>query len=142
MSVTVTEAGGAGPDNRTVTLASRYDYVTVLSNGASWHVLSSNEMAENAFFHEAAGLFVPDLTRRVYLIGAFSGAVEVRLPAPAATHAIGRTATIKKTDPSANAVSVTQTGGNGPDNQTVTLASQYDLVTVFSNGAAWHVIGR
>ena len=140
--VTVTEAGGAGPDNRTVTLASRYDYVTVLSNGAAWHILSSNEMADNAAFHETPGLFVPDFTRRLYLVSAFGGEVEVRLPAPAATHAIGRPATIKKTDPSAHPVRVTETGGSGPDNDTVVLASRYALVTVFSNGAAWHIIGR
>jgi hypothetical protein len=140
--VTVTEAGGAGPDNRTVRLANRHDAVTAISNGAAWHILSSNEMPENAAYTEAPGLFVPDFTRRVYLVSAYSGAVEVRLPAPGATHAVGRTATIKKTDPSANTVSVTETGGPGPDNDTVTLANRYELVTVFSNGAAWHVIGR
>jgi hypothetical protein len=140
--ITVTEYGATGPDDRRVTLASKYDYVTVLSNGAAWHILSSNEMPVNAGFHEEPGLFVPDFTRRLYLVSALNGAVEVRLPAPAATHVIGRPATIKKTDVSAHTVSVTETGGPGPDNGTVVLTDRYELVTVLSNGAAWHVIGR
>lgn len=140
--VTVTEAGGAGPDGGTVTLASRNDHVTVISNGAAWHVVGGNRAPVNAWFHEAAGLFEPDLTRRVYLVSAFTGAVEVRLPAAAAAGAVGRIATIKKSDPSGNAVTVTEAGGPGPDGATVTLAGQYAFVTVFSNGAAWHVIGK
>jgi hypothetical protein len=50
--------------------------------------------------------------------------------------------TIKKTDPSANAVTVSQEGGGGPDGGSVALAMPYAFVTVLSNGAAWHVVGR
>jgi hypothetical protein len=45
--------------------------------------------------------------------------------------------TIKKTDPSANAVTVEDVNGAGPDNAPVVLANRYDRVTVMSNGAAW-----
>jgi hypothetical protein len=140
--VTVTEAAGAGPDGNTVTLANRHDVVTVVSDGTGWHVAASNRMPETAWSHAAAGLFEPDLTRRVYLIGAAAGAVEVRLPAAAAPDAAGRLATVKKADASGNAVTVTEAGGPGPDGATVTLGQQHAFVTVFSDGAAWHVVGK
>nr|BDD44019.1 hypothetical protein 12 [Alphaproteobacteria bacterium] len=41
-SVTVTEQGGAGPDQSSQTLSSQYDAVTVMANGAYWYVLSRN----------------------------------------------------------------------------------------------------
>jgi len=140
--VTVTEAGGPGPDGNAVSLASRHDFVTVVSDGAAWHVVASNRMAETSRSHDAAGLFEPDLTRRVYLIDAAAGTVEVRLPAAVAPDAAGRLATVKKSDASANAVTVTEAGGAGPDGATVTLAQQYAFVTVFSDGAVWHVVGK
>ncbi len=141
-ALTVTEASGPGPDDRSLVLANRYDVVTLVSNGARWHVVGGNGMPDNAFYWATPGLYEPELGRRVHLVSAWSGAVEVRLPAPGEARAIGRQIIVKKTDPSANPVTVTQTGGGGPDNAAVTLAGQYGFVAVFSDGAAWHIVGR
>lgn len=140
--ITVTEAGATGPDNRPVALNDRYDWVTVVSNGAGWHVVSTSAPPNNARFVEGVATFTPDMTQRLYTVSAFSGAVTVELPAPGAAHAVGRLATIKKTDPSGHAVTVSQAGGGGPDTQPVSLASQYASVTVMSDGAAWHIVAR
>ncbi|MFN3700112.1 MAG: hypothetical protein ACK4VI_01160 [Alphaproteobacteria bacterium] len=63
-------------------------------------------------------------------------------PPADAAQAIGRTITIKKTDPSGNAVTVTEQGGAGPDQSHQPLNSRYDAVTVMSNGAEWYIISR
>ena len=140
--VTITEAGGPGPDSRTATLGSRYDFVTVVSNGAGWWIVAGSSLPGNAAYHEAPGLFEPDLTRGLYLVSAWNGAVEVRLPAPSAPHAMGRTVTVKKADQSGRAVTVTKQGGGGPDNEAIPLTGYGHAVTVMSNGAGWHIVGR
>lgn len=138
----VTEIDGPGPDGRTLRLANRYDFATVVSNGAGWWIVAGNALPGNAFHHDAAGVFEPGLDQSLYLVSASSGAVEARLPNPAAAHAVGRTATIKKADHSANHVTVTKAGGGGPDNEAIPLTAFGHAVTVMSNGAAWHILGR
>jgi len=140
--LTITEAGGPGPDGRTVALGNRYDFVTLVSNGAGWWIVAGNSLPGNAGFRDQPGLFEPDLNQSLYLVSAYSGAVTVQLPTPSAAHAVGRTVTIKKSDVSGNPVTVTKAGGGGPDNAAVTLASTGSAVTVMSNGAAWHILGR
>ncbi len=140
--LTVTEIGGPGPDGRTVALGNRYDFVTVVSNGANWWVVAGNNRPGNAHFHDQPGLFEPDLNQSLYLVSAYGGAVTVRLPPPGALHAVGRTVTVKKSDVSGNPVTVTVQGGNGPDNAPVTLGSTGSAVTAMSNGAGWHILGR
>ncbi|HYD31865.1 MAG TPA: glycosyl hydrolase family 28-related protein [Azospirillaceae bacterium] len=141
--ISITEAGGNGPDNRTVVLANRYDFVTLVSNGANWWITAANSLPGNAGYHETPGVFTPSLDQGFYAVSAYSGAVEVRLPAPAAAQAVGRTVTIKKTDPSGNTVTVTQaSGAAGPDGEVIPLTQQGHALTVMSNGAAWHIIAR
>lgn len=140
--LTVTESGGAGPDGRTIALGNRYDFVTVVSNGASWWITAASSLPGNASYHEGAGLFEPDLNQSLYMVSAWSGAVEVRLPAPGAAHAVGRTVTIKKADSSGNRVTVTKQGGGGPDNEAIPLTGQGHAVTAMSNGAGWQILGR
>lgn len=137
--VTVTELGGPGPDGRPVILSSRYDHVSVVSNGAGWWVTARTGQPGNAEFRDAAGLFEPDLMKDLYLVSGGAGAVEVRLPNPSATQAVGRRITIKKSDTSDGMVSVTAATGTGPDGRIWKLARQFEQVTVFSNGAAWWV---
>jgi hypothetical protein len=43
---------------------------------------------------------------------------------------------------SANAITVTEQGGPGPDNSTHVLSGQYNAITVLSDGGAWWVVGR
>ncbi|AWK87642.1 glycosyl hydrolase family 28-related protein [Azospirillum thermophilum] len=140
--VTIRETDGPGPDGRMVTLANRFDFATLVSNGAAWWVVGGNALPGNAHFHDAPGLFEPALNQTLYLVSAFGGAVEVRLPPPAAGNAVGRTVTIKKSDVGGLPVTVTQQGGGGPDGQPVALASRGEAVTVMSNGAGWHILGR
>jgi hypothetical protein len=86
------------------------------------------------------GLVAIDMSSAVWLVSAFGGPVEARLPSAGSVN--GATATIKKTDQSANAVTVTETDGPGPDGRPIRLASRHDHVTVVSNGNAWHVIAH
>jgi hypothetical protein len=137
--VTVTELGGPGPDGRPVILSSRYDHVSIVSNGAGWWVTARTEQPGNAEFRDEAGLFEPDLMKDLYLVSGGDGPVEVRLPSPSGTQAVGRRITIKKSDTSDGMVSVTAAMGTGPDGRVWKLAKQFEQVTVFSNGAAWWV---
>lgn len=141
-ALTVAEIDGPGPDGRAIQLANRHDFITMVSNGAAWWIVAANVMPGNAFYHDAPGVFEPSLCQSLYMVSAWSGAVEARLPAPSAAHAAGRTLTIKKADQSGNAVTVTKSGGGGPDNEAIALTAFGHAVTVMSNGAGWHIIGR
>ena len=81
----------------------------------------------------------------VILVNANTAAAEVSLSQPYQFNTRKRY-TVKKTDPSANAVTVVG-GGFGIDGASaVTLGGQYDYVTVVADGNAagprWHVVGR
>lgn len=39
--VTITEEGGSGPDNASAILGSRYDAITLMSDGTVWHIVST-----------------------------------------------------------------------------------------------------
>ncbi|MCD8566475.1 MAG: glycoside hydrolase family 55 protein [Alphaproteobacteria bacterium] len=140
--VTVTEDGGAGPDGKTIQLGGENDYVTVLSNGAEWYIVSSNRMSGNTRYADTTGTYDIDMAVDTYLISSYGGAVTARLPPANAAEAIGRTITIKKTDSSGNAVTVTEQGGAGPDQSSQSLSSQYKAITVISNGGQWYVVSR
>ncbi|MBI4031371.1 MAG: hypothetical protein HY370_06805 [Proteobacteria bacterium] len=141
--VTVDEAGaGNGPDGNPLQLGGDNDYVTILSNGAEWFITSSNRMAGNTRFADTTGIYNIDMAVDTYLISSFGGAVTAQLPPANAAKAIGRTVTIKKTDSSANAVTVTEQGGAGPDQSSQALATQYKAITVVSNGANWFVVSK
>ncbi|WP_445679216.1 glycosyl hydrolase family 28-related protein [Radicibacter daui] len=139
-AVTVTEEGGPGPDARQWLLGNRYDFLTVCSNGAGWWVLAGNPLPAGGYYYEGAGLYEPDMTKSVYTVSAYAGALEVRLPAPGDARAAGRTVSIKKIDVSDNPVTITQSGGVGPDGAVVILGSRYDAATFYSNGAEWFVL--
>lgn len=140
-AVLVTEQGGAGPDGRVWRLGKRYDFVTVASNGGNWWVTSARAAPRSIHFHEAAGLLSIDLRAEAWLVSAFAGNVEARLPAPSEANS-GLAVSIKKTDPSANTVTVTVAGGTGPDGAAIVLSAHHAAVTVLSNGNAWHVLAR
>jgi len=140
--VKVTEAGGPGPDSRVVTLTDHFDFITVVSNGAGWWIVGRSNPPGATLFHETAGVALIDPLRKLHLVSAFTGAVEARLPVPWDTDALGRTVTIKKSDQSANRVTVTRADGGGPDNEAIPLTAFGHAVTVMSNGAGWHILGR
>ena len=141
--VTIREAGGgSGPDGSDFFLGGENDYVTMISNGASWHVVSSNRSAGNTRFYEGTGTYDIDMAVDIYLLSSFAGALTARLPPANAVEAIGRVITIKKTDPSSNKVTVSEQGGSGPDGFAQDLNTHYDAITVVSNGASWYIVSR
>lgn len=141
--VIVTAISGGGPDNKDVYLGGQYDYVSVLSNGANWSIISSNRMNGNTRFHDGAGTYDIDLAVDTYLLSAFSGAKTARLPPANAAIAVGRLVHIKKTDVSGNAVTVSVQGGGNIDGGTsVVLSAQYQSLSAVSNGSQWYLINR
>lgn len=75
------------------------------------------------------------------LVDATSGAVTMTLET--AVGCDGRRHTIKKSDASGNAVTVACTGGQTIDGAaTVALASQYDTLSVMSNGTNWEAFSE
>ena len=140
--ITITEDNGNGPDGKTLQLGGEHDYMIAVSNGAAWHIVASNRIAGNTRFHDGTGTYAIDMTVDVYLLSAFSGALDAELPPADAPEASGRTVTIKKTDSSANAVTVIEQGGNGPDQSNQTLGTQYDAITVVSDGNEWLVVSK
>lgn len=85
------------------------------------------------------GTYTATVDDDVILCSASLGAFTVNLPA--AADSAGRQYTIKKTDNSANAVTIDGTGSEKIDGQnTQALGSQYESVTIVCDGAAWHVV--
>lgn len=140
--ITVSEAGGDGPDGTSYFLGGENDFVMVMSNGAEWFVLSSNRSPGNTRFYDGTGTYDIDMAVDVYLLSSFGGALNARLPPANSKKAIGRQITIKKTDVSSNAVTVTVQGGSGPDQYNQPLSAQFQSITVVSDGGQWFVIGR
>ena len=140
--ITVTEDSGAGPDGKDFFLGAENDYVMMLSNGAEWFVIASNRSAGNTRFYDGSGTYDIDMAVDTYLLSSFGGAMTARLPPANAAEAIGRTITIKKTDGSANVITVTEQGGSGPDGYGQPLSSQYSAITVVSDGGQWFIISK
>ncbi|MCK5285362.1 MAG: hypothetical protein KAJ86_07240 [Alphaproteobacteria bacterium] len=140
--VTITEDGGLGPDGKDIQLGGLNDYATMLSNGANWYITASNRLSGNTRFADTSGTYDIDMAVDTYLLSSFGGALIARLPPANATKAIGRTVTIKKTDSSSNNVTVTEQGGNGADQSSQILSSQYAAITVVSNGSQWYIISK
>ena len=140
--ITITENSGSGPDGSSVFLGAENDYAMMLSNGAEWFVIASNRSPGNTRFFDGTGTYDIDMAVDTYLLSAFSGTMTARLPPANAAEAIGRTITLKKTDVSANAITVTEQGGTGPDNSAQPLASQYSAITVVSDGGQWFIVSK
>ena len=142
VSITEGTGGGGGPDGSSLQLGGEDDYATMISNGAQWLITSSNRMAGNTRYIDSSGTIDIDMAVDTYLLSSFGGAMTARLPPANASEAVGRTITIKKTDSSANAITVTEQGGAGPDQSSQSLSSQYNAITVVSNGGQWYVVNK
>ncbi|MGB0720321.1 MAG: glycosyl hydrolase family 28-related protein [Bdellovibrionales bacterium] len=140
--ITVTEDSGNGPDGRDYFLGAENDYVMMLSNGAEWFVIASNRSPGNTRYYDGTGTYDIDMAVDTYLLSSFGGAMTARLPPANAAEAVGRTVTIKKTDSSGNAVTVSEQGGSGPDGYSQPLSSQYDAITVVSDGSQWFIVSK
>lgn len=140
--ITIIEDDGNGPDGKTLFLGAENDYVTMISNGAEWFVTASNRGSQNIVYADTTGTYDIDMAYDIYLLSSYNGALTARLPPADAVEAINRVVTIKKTDVSANDVTVTEQGGPGPDYASQILGDQYDAITIASNGAQWYVLSR
>jgi hypothetical protein len=140
--ITIAEDGGDGPDGRNYYLGAEGDFMQALSNGAEWFVISSNRAPGNTRYHDGSGVYDIDMAVDVYLLSSFGGAMTARLPPANAAIAVGRKVTIKKTDVSANVITLTEYGGSGPDGYGQPLNAQYKAITVVSDGARWHIISK
>jgi hypothetical protein len=141
--VTVSEAGGgSGPDGKQIQLGGANDFVTVLSNGASWYIISSNRQSANTRYFDGTGTYDIDMAVDTYVLSSFGGAMTARLPPANAAKSIGRTITIKKTDSSSNVITVSEQGGSGPDQSAQTLTARWQSISVLSDGGQWLVVGR
>lgn len=140
--ITITEDDGAGPDGRSFALGAENDYMLALSNGAEWFVIASNRSPGNTRYFDGTGTYDIDMAVDTYLLSSYGGTLTARLPPANAAQALGRTITIKKTDVSSNVVYISEQGGSGPDGYTQPLSSQYNAITVVSDGAHWHIISK
>jgi len=140
-AIVITEENGTGPDGKEIRLAARYDFITVVSNGANWWIKAGNLLPRSDQYYDGVSKVNPTMASPLCLISAWSGNVEVELPPADNINAIGQTLMIKKTDSSNNKVTITENGGNGPDNSNHILSNQYDFISVMSNGSQWYRIG-
>lgn len=140
--ITITEDAGTGPDGKDFFLGAENDYVMVLSNGAEWFVIASNRSGGNTRYLDGSGTYDIDMAVDTYLLSSYGGAMTARLPPANAAEAVGRTVTIKKTDSSTNVIIVSEQGGSGPDGYAQPLSSQYDAMTVVSDGGQWFIISK
>ncbi|NBC34085.1 MAG: hypothetical protein GVY13_15535 [Alphaproteobacteria bacterium] len=139
----------AGLDGQAHVLAARYDFVMAISNGAEWQIIAGGwqgaqddhlDLETVAYALASGGVIALVADRSVHLVDAAGGETEAHLPAPADVPT--RVMIVKKTDVSANAVTVTTALGGGPDGIALALADPGDNVTVISDGSAWHVWSR
>ncbi|MAF98071.1 MAG: hypothetical protein CMH26_05485 [Micavibrio sp.] len=140
--ITVAETDGNGPDGRSYFLGVENDYVMMLSNGAEWFVIASNRSPGNTRYYDGTGTYDIDMATDTYLLSSYSGTMTARLPPADAAEAVGRTITIKKTDSSSNVITVSEQGGSGPDGYAQPLSSQYDALSVVSDGNQWYIISK
>lgn len=140
--ITIIESGGSGIDGTSFYLGAQNDYVMALSNGAKWFAISSNRSAGNTRYYDGSGIYDIDMAVDVYLLSSYGGAMTARLPPANAPEAVGRRVTIKKTDSSANVITVTEQGGSGADGYAQPLTAQYKAITVVSDGAYWHITSK
>lgn len=139
--VVVSAISGTGPDGRNIYLGGPNDYVSVMSNGAGWYILSSNRMSGNTRYYDGSGTYDIDLAVDTYLLSSFGGAMTARLPPADAAIALGRVVHVKKIDVSGNAVTLSVQGGGLIDGgSSVSLSAQYKSVSVVSNGAQWFIL--
>ena len=140
--ITIKEVSGNGPDARDYFLGAENDYMMALSNGAEWFVIASNRSPGNTRYFDGTGTYDIDMAVDTYLLSSFGGALTARLPPANSSQAVGRTVTIKKTDVSANTITVSEQGGTGPDGFAQPLNAQYNAITVVSDGGQWFIVNK
>lgn len=130
----------AGPGGPPYILSKENDWLVCYNNGAEWFILSTNYVKERSDFYETTlvGTTINNLDPLVqlHIVNAIAGATTINLPSAASGS--GRRVTIIKNDLTDNPITV----ANLAAGQSVKLSTQYDYVTVTSNGAAWFVVAN
>lgn len=113
----------------------------VISGSSGWFTIGSSSMS--GVLAKAASYTVEQVDRsKLIAADATAGAMTINLPA-AATAGDGFEITVKKTDNSANAVTIDPNGAElveGAAN--LALPAQNDVVRLISNGTAWLITSR
>ncbi len=99
--------------------------------------LTATLMRFDTEFIDTAGTTTIDLSHTVHIVNASNGAITIELPN--AGDAVGAEITIKKVDITGNIVTITETGGLGPDRNDMLLGGPNDYATLVSNGAEWFI---
>lgn len=140
-SITVEVASGTEPDTRKILLDNPWDWVELICDGNAWYVANTSAVLDNIRTYTSSGTVTPSIWARVHLADCTSGGITLELPA--ASDSAGRILTIKKTDSSGNAATVTVVGAGTIDGQSsAVLGKQYDYVTVVSSGGGWLILAR
>lgn len=110
--------------------------ITYVAHNDVWSPVSS---LSGRITTTASSMYTLTRLDSVLLVDATSGAATVAVPA--AADYTDRQWIVKKIDASANVVTLDATGANTIDGAgTYPLASQWDSVTIASNGTAWFVV--
>ena len=129
----------SGPGNTNYILSKENDYIITFSNGAEWFIYGTNYVKERSDFFETTitGTTINNLDPNVQLniVNANAGATTINMPSPGGQSA-GKRVTIVKNDLTGNAITITGLAAGA----THKLSTQYDFVTLTSNGAAWFIV--
>jgi parallel beta-helix repeat protein len=114
------------------------DMVTLRWDGTNWREVARS-MASALAVVTKTGAYTLATSDRIVLADATSAAFTLTLPA--AANNAGLSYTIKKTDSSANSVTVDGNASETIDGgTTATLTRQYESITILCDGANWHII--
>lgn len=142
-TVTIDGSGSETIDGSTTkVLYKQYDTIVIVSNGADWNVVSTNDnymsyIAKTATYTAVVG---DDL------ISCDSSGAALTINLPTAVGITGKSFTIRKSDSTfatANAITVDASGSETIDGATTTtLNTQYESITIVSDGANWVIVDR
>jgi hypothetical protein len=141
-AVTIDPNGTEKIDQRTTYVLNDYfDFIESHSDASNWHVVSSQIRGTIRSVTSVTTLTLDDNTK-VINANANGGAFAVNLPS-AITVGKGWIITVKKTDSSTNAVTLTAPGGQLIDGlATQALNTQYFAVTLKSDGANYFIVSE
>lgn len=139
-AVTVDPSGVETIDTRTTFgLNDLNDFIEAQSDGSNWNVVASHQRGTTKSLAATDTLTLDDRDKTI-LCDASGGGFTVNLPA-AGTCASGFKVTIKKTDASANGVTIDPSGAQTIDGEaTIGLTEEDQAVTFTSDGSNWQIL--
>ena len=142
-SVTINNETGATAANRILTgtggaiTISNNASIELIYNTSNSRWMAVGSAGGNARVVSVSTNTVLTIVNDVVLVNASGGAVNITLPSPAS----GKILTIKRTDSSANTVSILPSASETIDGTSLkSIVGQYDAVQVVSDGTNWFII--